>query len=150
MKTITITPKKLSLGALGKKLDKMTEDEVYAAGIGHIVGMTEQSVVTSGTNDTCQYKSINNCCGAAPFIQDYQFRMEGKTWKALTNNDDEGHEYGQSRNHWEAIDSLQKLHDNGSIFNKETTEEKIKHVNTIFGHYRNIEFVLDSQNTTVV
>lgn len=95
------------LGEYGDKLPTMTEQEVFNVAVTHLLEQGEKSEYEKGN---CVYNGPEGlCCAAAPFIEDYDPNMEGKSWYGLTDS------YCQSHKHSTLIKRLQDIHDDAPV-----------------------------------
>ena len=116
------------LGELGSKLSSMTRLEVLYAGIGHILALPQQS---AGEGGVCLYSGPEGvCCAAAPFIKEYNPNMEENDYESMLE------EFEQPERNRVSINLLQDIHDNSSIWNLDTLDEKVEFINGYLKSYK--------------
>lgn len=97
------------LGQYGHQLENMTAQEVFDVVVEHLLTQMKKSE----NDDTCLYNGDEVCCAAAPFIKDYDVRLDkgGYGWGDVV---EEGFAYN---NHQSLIVNLQYIHDDVEVEN---------------------------------
>lgn len=90
---------------------KMTAQEVFDAACDHLLEQNARSMNSS--NSTCVYKGPNGlCCGAAPFLVNYDPEMEEITYDDIVNDNHPNHRaWKQPADHMDLIREIQRIHD---------------------------------------
>lgn len=109
-----LTPKKLTLGQYDPRY--LLDQKLFDLGAGHLLAMTERSVVQGGLNnihgEKCVYNGPNgNCCGAAPFLIGYKkvFDTNPMGVPSWRENDI------PTGGHDKILQEFQDIHDNNEI-----------------------------------
>tara|TARA_R110002111_G_scaffold223032_2_gene285058 strand:+ start:311 stop:679 length:369 start_codon:yes stop_codon:yes gene_type:complete len=91
------------LGQYGHQLHTMTAQEVLDVGVGHLLTQMEKSEDAQN----CNYDGGHVCCGAAPFLREYEKALDdvGYDWLGVLGRGN------ASSNHKDLISGLQSVHD---------------------------------------
>ena len=86
----------------GDQLEKLSAQQVFDIGAGHLLTQNEKSQDEDGH---CIYDGGDVCCAAAPFLPKYVRSYEGQSWEQLLRDGLVPFE------HADLIEDLQDVHD---------------------------------------
>ena len=95
------------LGQYGHQLHTMTAQEVLDVGVEHLLTQMEKSEDAQN----CNYDGGHVCCGAAPFLREYEKALDtvGLNWSEVLKKG------LASSNHKDLISGLQSVHDDYDV-----------------------------------